>query len=642
MYIKQDYDDGFEHLMLDLKEKYPKSIFELNGINSDDLDHTKFAKKYFSKKNVADASIDANANVQIKNIATFMVERHKGSDKLDSLFLFWKTAKKLFSEREANIFIEKEINKDINVQDCGNFFLPYCIAFDTYDLLLKGLPFVTNYPSAPAKHSDVFWQHTVQLLQSAAPQMMGATAIPNFIVIYSALLKYDSLNEEYPIPNYNTHKKLFERYVTQRFQELVFTLNQPLRQVQSTFSNITIFDSFFMKELCTKYIVNGDLIDPDFAMYVQKLFLLTVKELNKKQIGTFPILTAQFKKDENGEVEDEEILDLVAEINLDSAHLNIYSDVNLTSLSSCCRLVNNVEDLINATQNEYMNLIGGASIKVGSFGVTTLPLVRIALKAKKNEELFFKLLEEEAQNCYKINHCRRHLISEKIEQGQMPLYTEGFIDLKNQYSTMGINGFYECLYYMGYDITKPEGIKFGIKILKLLDSISKDKLKKYGYRTNIEQIPAEQTSSKLAKADNILYNQNDFYIYGNQFIPLTIEEGIYKRIEIQANLEKYFSGGTILHVNVNEKIPTKSLMKKIIKFIIKTGVKYFAINYIMNLCENKHYTVGDCLVCPKCQGKIVDYITRIVGFPVPVSSWSSERQKEFYDRKKYKLEDLDI
>ncbi|HPJ86727.1 MAG TPA: anaerobic ribonucleoside-triphosphate reductase, partial [Candidatus Pacearchaeota archaeon] len=336
MYIKQDYDDGFEHLMLDLKEKYPKAIFELSGISVEDLDHTKFAKKYFSKKNVADASVDANANVQIKNIATFMVERHKGSDKLDSLFLFWKTAKKLFSEREANILIEKEINKDLNVQDCGNFFLPYCIAFDTYDLLLKGLPFVTNYPSAPAKHSDVFWQHTVQLLQSAAPQMMGATAIPNFIVIYSALLKYDSLNEEYPIPNYNTHKKLFERYVTQRFQELVFTLNQPLRQVQSTFSNITIFDSFFMKELCSKYIVNDTLIDSDFAMYIQKLFLLTVKELNKKQIGTFPILTAQFKKDENGEVEDTEFLDLIAEVNLDSAHLNIYSDVSLTSLSSCC------------------------------------------------------------------------------------------------------------------------------------------------------------------------------------------------------------------------------------------------------------------------------------------------------------------
>lgn len=640
MYIKQAYDDDFEHFMLDMKDKYPKSIFELNGISDDDLDHTKFAKKYFTKKNTADISSDSNANVQIKNIATFNIERHKGSDKLDSLFLFWKTAKKQYGLREANRLVEKELCKDINIQDSSNFYLPYCFAFDTYDLLTVGLPFVVNYPSAPAKHSDAFWQHTIQLLQYAAPQMMGATAIPNFIVIYSGLIKYDSEDENYPIPNYKIHKKLFERYVTQRFQELVFTLNQPLRQVQSTFSNITIFDKFFMKEICSKYIIREDIIDYEFAMYIQKLFLETLNELNNIQIATYPILTAQFKKDSNGDIEDEEFIDLISKINLPTGHLNLFNDESLNALSSCCRLVNNIEDILKATQDEYMNLIGGSSVKVGSFGVTTLPLVRVALKSKKNEEEFFRLLEEFAIDCYKINHCRRILINEKIEQGQMPLYNHGFIDLKNQYSTLGINGFYECLYFMGYDLKTREGIEFGIKILQKLDEVSKNKIKKYGYRTNLEQIPAEQTSFKLAKADNILYNQNEFNLYGNQFIPLTMDATIHERIQIQAELEKYFSGGTILHCNFTEKIPSSIMMKNFIKYVAKAGVKYFAVNYFFNICSNKHYTVNNKEICEICNEPVVDKMTRIVGFFVPISSWSKERVKEFNERKKYKIDTI--
>ena len=641
MYIKQSYDDEFQHFMLDMKDKYPKALFELNGVSDDDLDHVKFAKKYFmGKKNVSDVSVDANANVQIKNIATFNQERHKGSDKLDSLFLLWKTARKLYGSRRANTLVEKELCKDLNIQDLGNFFLSYCFAFDCYDILIKGLPFVTNYPSMPAKHSDTFWQHTIQFLQYAAPQMMGATAIPNFIVIYSAMLKYDSEDDTYPIPNYKTHTELFERFVKQRFQEIIFSLNQPIRQVQSTFTNITIFDSIFMKEICSKYVVRDKLIDPEFAMHIQKLFLETVNNLNNKRIATFPILTAQFKKDDNFEIEDEEFLKFISKINLPTGHLNIFSDTSLNALSSCCRLINNIDNLLEATKDEYMNLIGGSSIKVGSFGVVTLPLARVALKAKKNEEEFFNILKEEAKSAYEINHCRRTLVQEKIDQGEKPLYTYGFIDINNQYSTMGINGFYECLYFMGYDILSSEGKEFGKKILQTLEQISLEKMKKYGYRTNIEQIPAEQTSSKLAKADLLLYHQDKFSLYGNQFIPLINEVSIYDRIGLQAEFEKFFSGGTILHCNFSEKIPTTAIMKNFIKFVVKSGVKYFAVNYFFNVCEDNHYTVDSGDICIKCGKQIVDKLTRIVGFFVPVSSYSKERTNEFYDRKKYNITDM--
>jgi ribonucleoside-triphosphate reductase len=637
MWIKQSYDDQFEHFMLDMKDKYPRVVFELEGISDDSFDVTNFAKRYFLKKNVADVSVDANANVQIKNIATFKTEVHKGLDKLNSLYLLWKTAKKMWGTSEANKLCEKELNKDLNVQDFSNFFLSYCFAFDTIDLVTQGLPFITNKPSSPAKHADTFLRHVEQLVMFASRQMMGATAIPNVLVIYSALLKKDLNDKNYHLSVYKDAPKQFDKFLRQEFQKFIYTINQPIRDVQSPFTNITIFDSIFLKELCKTYIINGECIDADFAMVIQKKFLEFFNEFNKESIFTFPVLTAQFKKDSEGNIEDIDFLDFISKINLDFGHLNIFSAENLTALSSCCRLLSNVEDIIKATKEENFNLIGGSSIKVGSFGVTTVNLARIGLLAKKDKDKFFILLNEHARDAYRINHCRRQLIQDKITQDQMPLYTYGFMKLENQYSTLGITGLYEAVYFMGYDMASDEngGKQFAIDILTFLQSISEEKIKTYGYRCNIEQIPAEQTAGKLAKVDSILYKQDTFELYGNQFIPLTCDTDIINRIELQATFEKYFSGGTIMHVNLGEKIPTTALMKKIIKYVVKSGVQYFAINYFFQKCEDGHLTIDNTKHCIICGKKIIEKYTRIVGFLVPVSSWSEERRKEYTERKRY-------
>ena len=646
MWIKQSYDSKFEHFILDMKDKYQNSVFKLNGIDDDILDMTKFSRNYFLKSNVADASIDANANVQINNVSTYKSEVHKGLDKLNSYYLLWKTARKLWNTREANRLLEKELNKELNIQDASHSYLSYCFAFDTYDVLIQGLPFVTNYPSLPAKHSDVFLQHTIQLIQYAAPQMMGATAIPNFLIIYAEVLRQDSLNDKYPIPNYKTEEKLFLTYLHQRFQEFVFLLNQPLRNgSQSTFTNITIFDTLFLKEMVTKYLIKGQLIDFDFAMFIQKEFLKEFNKMMQKNMTTFPVLTAQFKKDSEGEIEDLDFLNFISDINMEFGHINIYSDESLTALSSCCRLVNNIEDLIQTSKDENMNLIGGSSIKVGSFGVVTVNLVRVALLAKGDKDKFFEILKENACDAYKINHCRRALVQNKIEQGQMPLYNYGFIDLANQYSTMGINGLYEAVDLMGHDLANDDnelGKEFAIDIFKILEQTSEEKIRKYNYRCNIEQIPAEQTASKLALADLQLFKQDKYTLYGNQFVPLTNETSFYNRINLQAEFEKYFSGGTILHLNIGEKIPTKKQMSGLIKETIKKGVKYFAVNYFFQKCENDHLTIdGGGSICPLCKGEILEKYTRIVGFFVPLSSWSSSRKEEYEQRLKYDFDKKD-
>jgi len=637
LWIKQAYDDSFEHFMLDMKDKYPKQLFELEGINSESLDMTTFAKNYFLKKNVADISIDSNANVQIKNVATFKTEVHKGLDKLNSLYLLWKTAKKQWGIKEANKLCEKELNKDLNIQDFSNFFLPYCWAFDTVDLVYQGLPFITNKPSLPAKHADAFLRHVEQLIMFASRHMMGATAIPNVIVIYSALLKCDLDDSKYYISMYKDNPKFLDQYIRQEFKKFIYTINQPIRDIQSPFTNITIFDSFFLKELCSQYLINGKKIDSDFAMQIQKKFMECLSELNKRDIFTFPIITAQFKKNKEQEIEDNEFLEFISKMNLDFGNINIFSAENLTALSSCCRLLSNVEDLIKASQEENTNLIGGSSIKVGSFGVTTINLARIGLLADKDEEKFFNFLRDQAKDAFKINHCRRLLIQDKIIQEQMPLYTHNFMKLDNQYSTLGICGLYEAAYFMGYDLTKKqeESEDFIIKVLKELSSIAEEKIKVYGYKCNLEQIPAEQTASKLAEVDKLLYKQEKFNLYGNQFIPLVYDIDAMERIRIQSLFEDYFSGGTILHINLGEKIPTVSMMKKAIKYVVKQGVQYFAINYFFSKCIDAHITLDTGKKCSICGKDVVEKYTRIVGFLVPVSAWSEVRRKEYIERKRY-------
>jgi len=634
--IKHTYSEEFEALILDLKDKYPKKLFELEGISEEALDSTLFSRHYFEKKKTSESSVDPNGNVQIRHIGTFLSEKHKAQNKLDSIHLLWKTARRLYNTNYANKLVEKEITKSIYINDLLNFYLPYCWAFDCYDVALQGLPFITNYPSTPAKHADAFLQHTIQLLQYAAPQLMGATAIPNFIVIFSAFIKKDSEDKNYYIPNWKEDKKSFEQYIKQAFQNLIYLLNQPLRISQSVFSNITIFDSIFLKELCKKYILFDKIIDADFAMYMQKMFIEVFIECNKNKLATFPVTTFQLKLDENKEVEDEEFVNYLAEVNLPFSSFNIFSDTSLNALSSCCRLTNNIEDMIKSTKDENMNLIGGSSIKVGSIGVSTINLSRLGLKHKGNIENFMKELEELAIDCYRINHCRRHLIEQKIEQGEMPLYSRGFINLKNQYSTLGINGLYEAVDFMGFDMKSNGGFDFAVDVLKKLEEISELKMKKYGYKCNIEQIPAETAAIKMAKTDEILYKQTDHKLYANQFIPLTIEASLLERIQLQASFEKYFSGGTILHVNVDHEITSKDIMKKLIKYVIKEGVKYFAINYFFQKCKNGHISVAKSNKCPVCGiDEIIERYTRVVGYLTPVTYWKSERQIEYHERKIY-------
>lgn len=285
--------------------------------------------------------------------------------------------------------------------------------------------------------------------------------------------------------------------------------------------------------------------------------------------------------------------------------------------------------------NKFFNSLGGASDAIGSFGVVSINLPRIAYNNKGNMDGFLKELEELSYLAQECNYAKRCLLKNTIAKGHAPLYSNGYMSLKNQFSTLGFVGLYEACEIMGYDITKYDGMEVGKEILNKMSQVIENVQEKYKIACNLEGVPAEGLAPKLAKKDAILGLNNEYKLYANQFIPLHKRCNMLNRIQLQAEYDKYCSGGSILHLNVDQKID-KDKMANIIEAVIKSGTKYFALNYNIYQCnECKGITVGTTTKCEHCGSEDIDRFLRVVGFITKVKDWVPSRIEE--DRQFYKV-----
>jgi ribonucleoside-triphosphate reductase len=214
---------------------------------------------------------------------------------------------------------------------------------------------------------------------------------------------------------------------------------------------------------------------------LQRIYLNTMnRELERTPI-TFPVTAACFSVDEDRNIQDEDFLDLIAHKDQKFRFINIYSGRSST-LSSCCRLRSD-------RNNEYFNSFGAGSTKIGSLGVVSINFPRLAILYKDNRELFFEKLRDLVDVCAKINHAKRRIVKKRIDNGNLPLYTHGFMELGKQYSTVGINGLNECLEISGYDILTEEGQQFALDIIETINEMNAKFEKQYGAAHNCEQVP---------------------------------------------------------------------------------------------------------------------------------------------------------
>jgi ribonucleoside-triphosphate reductase len=307
-------------------------------------------------------------------------------------------------------------------------------------------------------------------------------------------------------------------------------------------------------------------------------------------------------------------------------------------LSSCCRLINDFSKL-----DGFINSIGGTSLKIGSVKVNTINLLRIAYETNSKEE-YIEKLKERVKLCIDTLDIVRNIIKRNIEKGILPNYTTGLIDIKNQYNTIGINAMYETIRHFGLikedefgnKSYSQEGIEFASLIMDTINEI-KDTYK-FDYSINIEAVPAERCAVVLCEKDNKLYpNNNNDYIYANQWIPLTEKTTLDEKIRLGSILDKKCGGGQISHINVDGQFANKDQAWDLLNYIASKGVIYFAFNNKISTCKNKHGYYGD--TCPTCGESTIDTYQRIVGYLVPSSSYSKERKSEFSKRYWYNLND---
>ena len=603
----------------------------LDGIGKQ-TDMNAFSKKFFGKSDqaAADVSVDSNANVDDISIIAYEAEVPKPLFRLNAYYLLWKYGKKLFGVDEAERLCAGQFFKDYYINDFHKFATtPYCFNFSCLDVVFSGLPFVNKITSLPPRHLNSFVNQMIQFVTYASNSVAGAVGLADLLICMSYF--YD---REISIG------AITDADVKQQIQSFIFSVNQPFRGGhQSAFTNVSLFDDNFLKKMCGEYrFPDGSQPNPESVKKLQIMYMDVMNETLEKTPCTFPVTTACFSVDENRDILDKDFLRLVAEKNLKFGWINYYSG-STSTLSSCCRLRSEAD-------HEYFNTFGAGGTKIGSLSVTTINLPRIAYDVLHEstmyggvpEDLFINRLKDRVKMCAEINAIKRHVIKKRIKNNNLPLYTLGFMDLKKQYSTCGLNGINEAVEIMGMDILSKEGQDFVEKILKVVNAVNKEQEKRFGYPHNCEQTPSENSAIKLAQADRILGYNDKYEFYSNQFIPLTVQTDLLNRILLQGRFDHLMTGGAIMHINVAEQIKDPQDIVDLISSSAKQGVIYQAINYVINVCEDGHVSVGrDSETCPICGKNITDKLTRVVGFLTNIKNWHLKRREhDFPERKFYK------
>lgn len=632
MNININLDNDFERKLNKLKEKYGEEITKINGFSDEQLDYTDFIDNFVDDKTLG---IDESANVpNKKDVRNLLEEMNKPHSKLLAFNKIYYETKKKYDKKTADKWLEDEFSGALYCHDApSTSFYSYCYAYELQALAEKGLYFLPKSNTSPAKHLTTFMAHLREFIVWVSNRTSGACALPSFFVYTYYFWKKDKENGYYlSNPEY---------YREQAFQQFIFEVNQiHTRITQSAYTNLIIMDRNYITELF------GDRTFPDGTLVIdcvdeiiehQKVFMQTEARIRHEVFHTFPVYTYALLF-QNGKFVDEEFARWCNKQNTEWYDSNFYIGDSVTNLASCCRMLNDL-----SKQKQFQSSIGGSLIEIGSVKVSTINLMRIALESKGDKSKFIKILTERTKLNMLVLDRIRHIIQRNIEKGLLPNYSNKVINLEKQTTTNGLTAMFETIKHMGMTVEDEfgnitytdEGLAFASKIMDTVNKLQKES--DYGYNISLEIIPAEAANVKLCKKDNIIYNLNNTFIYSNQWTSLMAKSSIWQRVRLASVLDKKAGGGQILHISLEGERLTEEISWDMLNKIANKGVIYFAYNPKLSLCKHNHTFFGN--TCPICNGEKVDEASRIVGYIVPTSTYSSERKEEYYSRIWYDLND---
>lgn len=627
--LSKDFERSLEYL----KTKYGEDFEYLNGLHPSQLDYSEFIDNFVQKDTLADASIDPNANANHKDIRSFMTEKGKSSDKLFALNKIFMTIKKQWGLMTAREWLEQEFNKGFYLNDSTtSSFFPYCWANDLTRLATEGLFFLDNYNNQAPKHLTTYFDDVIEFVSFLSNRQSGAVGLPNVLIWAWYFWKKDVEGDYYmKDPDY---------YARQQFQKFIYRLNQPfLRIDQSAFTNVSIFDRPYLESLF------GGTVFPDGTMAIdhiegliefQKVFMDVVSETRETNMFTYPVLTySLYYKD--GKFQDEEFARWASKHNIRWSDSNFFVSDNIGILSNCCRLLSDTHKL-----DVFINSIGGTALSVGSCRVSTINLARIAYESGFDKDRYIEILRDRVLLDCKSLYSMRHILKRNIEKGLLPNYRDGAVELDKQFCTIGGIGIFEVMDMfglitedeLGYKYYSEEAVEFATRILDTINEV-KDNFK-CDFTFNLEMIPAENCAGVMCTANNLLFDDDRYFILSNQWIPLTEKCTIQEKCRLGSLFDAKCGGGCIAHIDIENRFPNEETAWDMLNYVAQSGVMYFAFTTKISVCADKHAFIG-AKSCPKCGKPIADTYARVVGFYTPVSSYQRIRKQEFNRRKWYNV-----
>ena len=534
---------------------------------------------------------------------------------------------------------------DLHIHDL-NLLSVYCVGWDLTDLLQEGFTGVAGkVASKPAKHFRSALGQVVNFFYTLQGEAAGAQAFSDFDTLLAPFIRADKLN-------YGE--------VKQALQEFVFNVNVPTRVgFQTPFTNITL-DLECPKHMADNpVIIGGEMQDTTYGEYQEEMNMLNKALLEVLSEGdangrvfTFPIPTVNITKDFNWDNPViESLWEASAKYGIPYFSNFINSDMDPEDARSmCCRL------RIDNRQLEYRGGgLFGSNPMTGSVGVVTINLPRLALKSK-NEKEFFKGLSELMDMAKDSLETKRKVL-ERLTDANLYPYTKFYLRnikqrfdqyWKNHFSTIGLIGTNEAaLNLLGVDIGTKKGKAFAEKTLDFMRDRLVEYQKETGNNYNLEATPAEGTTYRLAQIDKASFPDRAHFANGlgaevkhpfytnSSHLPVNYTDDLFELMDLQDNLQTKYTGGTVIHFFLGERMDDPQTLKKLVKTICENyKLPYFTFSPSFSICKNHGYLVGEHPTCPSCS-EATEVYSRVVGFLRPVSQWNKGKQAEFDMREHY-------
>lgn len=611
-----------------------------------------------SSENAATSSeTDGNANVVSKNVATLESEDRKRENREIQRYRMKKKLKLLYPELSSQY--SKDLDSHIiytHDEASTSVLKQYCMAVSLYPLMLEGVGNIDGVTPGPPNDLQSFSGQVTNLVFLLSSQCKGAVAVGSYFIAlnYYIIAEYgEKWYEKLDCICTSEHsliKRTIEDSILKAFKQFVWGINQPAgnRSYQSPFTNVSYYDKTYFESLFGEFYY-PDGTKPEWSAIdtLQRLFMSWFNKLRLKQVLTFPVETFAMVHD-GKDIIDKEYKDLCAEMYAQGHSFFTYISDSADSLASCCRLRNEL------AENTFSPTSGMTGVKTGSCNVITLNINRIVqdwakeettwwseegdknlLHCKDNIPLLKKYLVNILERVYKYHITYKTMLYEWEEKKMFASSNGGYINIKDLYSTIGLNGLNEAAEFLGLKVSNnPEYFEFLQLILgtiKEQNKIHSIHDKKRPFLFNSEVVPAEGLGGK-----NYRWDKEDGYwvpedrnLYNSYFYNAHDDTSVLDKFILHGRQTyQYTDGGSAAHINLEEHLSKKQYLK-LIDFAIEQGTNYFTFNIPNSKCEDcKHIVKAPIKVCPKCGSEHITQYTRIIGYLRPITAFGKDRRIE--------------